>query len=269
VDLTPFAGVLSDGLPHTVAVSVFNANHNFATTATLLLYLDHESSEVTGRVTQNTLAANPTPTIVGNLSPPAVDGTITGTVTTTSSRQFAVAGEVKTSHGLVSTQVTQRIDFSNAQQFVSNPNTGSLVQDITQNTSISSLTQTSLGEEHTVSFIGQQWPLIVNINFVPNPDGSFTQATDIDQEFHRDDVVKRNGDAVFIGTISGVVKSSDTLFLSPSFAIIRNTGQSGSQEYFSKDSNGACYSRSIIAASGALTSITDGKRCGRQGEGQH
>jgi hypothetical protein len=267
--LRPSRACLATGCRTRWRSSVFNANHNFATTATLLLYLDHESSQVTGRVTLNTLAANPIPTIVENLSPPAADGTIKGTVIATASRQFAVAGEVKISHGLVRTHVTQRIDFSNGQQFVSNPNSGSLVQDITQSTSISSLTQTSSSEEHTVSLIRQQWPLVVNVNFVPNPDGSFTQATDIKQEFHRDDVVERNGDPVFFSTVSNVVKPSDTLFLSPSFAITGNTGQLSSQQYFSRDSSGACYSRSITAATGALTSITDGEGCEREGEGQH
>jgi hypothetical protein len=143
VDLTPFAGLLNDGSAHKVAVRVFNANHNFATTATLLLYLDHGSSRVTGEVTNNTLSASPAANVVDNLSAPAADGTITGTVTTTASRQFTIAGEVKTSHGRVRTKVTQRIDFSNAQQFVSNPNSGSLVQDITQNTTISWVTERS------------------------------------------------------------------------------------------------------------------------------
>ena len=44
VDLTPFAGVLSDGNAHTVAVSVYNANSYFLATANLLVY-DRSRSE--------------------------------------------------------------------------------------------------------------------------------------------------------------------------------------------------------------------------------
>jgi len=58
-----------------------------------------------------------------------------------------------------------------------------------------------------------------------------------------------------------VVKPSDTLFFSPSFAVTGNTGQVSSQRYFSKDSTGACFSRSITAANRVLTSIMDGKGC--------
>lgn len=46
VDLTPFAGVLSNGQPHQVAVSVFGANNGFSTTATLLAFQDHGSTRL-------------------------------------------------------------------------------------------------------------------------------------------------------------------------------------------------------------------------------
>ncbi len=48
VDLTPFAGVLDDGNPHTVGVSVFNANSYFLATANLLVFTDHHKQQVTG-----------------------------------------------------------------------------------------------------------------------------------------------------------------------------------------------------------------------------
>ncbi len=55
VDLTPFAGVLSNGQQHTVAVSVYNANGYFEATANLLLYLDSGSTQITGAVTTNSI----------------------------------------------------------------------------------------------------------------------------------------------------------------------------------------------------------------------
>jgi hypothetical protein len=38
-------------------------------------------------------------------------------------------------------------------------------------------------------------------------------------------------------------------------------GQAGSQRFFSSDSDGRCYSRSLTAAGGLLTSIVDGTGC--------
>jgi hypothetical protein len=51
VDLTPFAGELSNGQQHTVGVSVYNAYGYFNTDAVLLLFQDHGSKTVSGEVT--------------------------------------------------------------------------------------------------------------------------------------------------------------------------------------------------------------------------
>ena len=61
VDLTPFAGVLDDGNPHTVGVGVYNANSYFLATANLLVYTDHGKQKLTGGILTNTLSAAPTP----------------------------------------------------------------------------------------------------------------------------------------------------------------------------------------------------------------
>ena len=66
VDLTPFAGVLSNGQQHTVAVNVYNADQYFSATATLLLYQDTGSIQVTGAVTTNTIG-QPDPVITENI----------------------------------------------------------------------------------------------------------------------------------------------------------------------------------------------------------
>ena len=61
--------MLDDGNPHTIALSVFNADNYFSSTAALLLYLDHGSTTVTGGVTQNTLTP-PSPAITENVTYP-------------------------------------------------------------------------------------------------------------------------------------------------------------------------------------------------------
>src|SRR6204780_398907 len=48
VNLTPFAGLLSNGQQHTVALNVYSADDYFSATASLLLYLDHGSTQVRG-----------------------------------------------------------------------------------------------------------------------------------------------------------------------------------------------------------------------------
>src|SRR5579863_5492437 len=116
VNLTPFAGVLSNGHPHTISITMFNsndlnaANSYFATTASLLLFLDHGSARVTGGLLHDGIAASPHQTVVEN-----VNGTtaLTGTVDVTAAHNVSLDGFVNTSHGRVETQVHQQIAFAN------------------------------------------------------------------------------------------------------------------------------------------------------------
>ena len=121
IDLTPFAGVLSDGQQHTVGVTVYNAFEYFTTVATLLVYEDHGSKHVTGAVTEDTLT-DPNPSVVSNVAFDA-DFNGGGTATVTSAQKFTIAGYVNTSHGRVSTRVDGNVNFSNIQTVTSTPTT--------------------------------------------------------------------------------------------------------------------------------------------------
>lgn len=263
VDLSPFAGVLSNGQPHQISVNVFNADFGFSTTATLLLFLDHGSAQVTGEVTENTIGAGPTPNIVENLT--NNNGTVTGTVNTTSSRSFRVAGFVRTSHGVQHTEVVQDIEFSNLQSF---DITSTLdEQNITQETDISSTTTRSGGDKPGVTAQTLKWPLQLDFSLTFNPDGSGTQTTTIQQGYQDAELAPTQGGPAF-RFVSNSVSPSDTLFFNSSFQITGNQNQSSKQSYLSKDTSGDCFSRTITAANGLLTNIINGVGCGNQ-NGQH
>jgi hypothetical protein len=261
VDLTPFAGVLSDGQPHQVGVRVFNSNHYFLVAASLLLDLDPGTSRVTGAVTQNTLAAVPAVSIQENLST-AEDGAITGTVTTESRRSFTIAGYVDTSHGRVETTVRQNLSFSNDQEFV--VTNAEYVQNITQQTTITSGTKTrgDRGVVHREQHFS--WPLDLDISLLFNDDGSFSQTTSVDQSFESRRVQGAPG-SPHQSQVSNTVKTADTLLFSPAGAVVGFADRTSSQTYISRTSDGACYSRTITAADGLLTGITDGQGCGNGG----
>ena len=260
VDLTPFAGVLSNGQPHIVSVNVFNANFGFSTTATLLLFQDHGAQAVTGQVTQDTIGAAPAPNVVESLNTDA-SGNITGTVTVTSSRQFTVAGFLNTSHGTVRTNVNQSISFSNIQSF--NITNTAFAQNITQRTNISSETKTQGGGNNPRAF--QQsfdWPLDLDFSFIVNSDGSGgSQTTTIKQQYLSEESGHAGPGADSFRSISNTVTPSDTLLFDANFNITGSTGQQSAQTYFSHDSTGGCFSRTITAATGVLTSIADGTGC--------
>ena len=260
VDLTPFAGILSNGQPHTVAVNVFNANSGFSTTATLLLFQDQGSKTVTGAVTQNTIGASPTPNVVENLTTDA-SGNITGNVTVTSSRHFTVAGFVDTSHGRIRTEVEQDIRFSNSQNF--NITNTAFIQNITQRTNISSATNTQGGGEDNDRSFQQafEWPLDLGFSFVINPDGTGSQTTTIKQQFLSAETGHGEDGQNTFRTVSNTATPSDTLLFDANFNITGSTGQQSAQTFFSHDSTAGCFSRTITAAAGLLTSVSDGKGC--------
>ena len=261
VDLTPFAGVLSNGQPHQVAVSVFGANNGFSTTATLLVFQDHGSNQVTGEVTRNTIGV-PNPSVVENINT-APDGTITGSVTVNSSRIFRVEGFVRTSHGRIETDVRQNIQFSSRQDF--NITNTAFVQNIKQRTTITSETQT---DGHGGGNASQrfEWPLDLGFTFSVNPDGSGQQTTTIRQQFQSAAVQHGDDGPASFSVVSNTVTPSDTLLFDSNFNITGSTGQQSAQDFFSNDSVSGCFSRKITASAGLLTSITDGALCKKGGK---
>ncbi|MFZ0481400.1 MAG: peptide-N4-asparagine amidase [Terriglobales bacterium] len=257
VNLTPFASVLNDGNPHTIALSVFNADSYFSATAALRLYLDAKSTQVTGAVTTNTLTV-PNPTIVENLNTKP-NGSLVGTVSTKSGHNFEITGYANTSHGVVTTTVQQDIKFSNLQYFKAS-NT-QFEQNITQGTTVHSVVTSKTQTGTTVTTVNHDWPLLLDINYVVAPDGSATQTTTSNQFFEGDSAARHNGVATTFGENRNRVITTDTLNFDSSGNFTGNSNMSSSQNYFASDSTGYCYSRSITAASNVLTGITNGVGC--------
>jgi hypothetical protein len=252
VNLTPFAGVLSNGLPHTIALSVFNANNYFSATATLLLFLDHGATQVTGAVTKNTIGSGPTPSIQQNLTTDS-SGNVSGNVTTNSVRSFRVAGYVNTSHGRVGTDIRQQVSFGNLQTF--NITATTYTQDITQTTQLNSTVITSNREGPAVARESFTYPLTLNYTLTFNADGSIIQNGQVSQEFDHDFAAPW-----FAGVVRNKVKSVDTLDLDSSFHITGNSGQQISQSYSALDSQGGEYNCNLKARNNALSFASEG--CG-------
>ncbi len=257
VDLTPFASMLNDGQPHTVALSVYNANNYFSATASLLLYLDHGSTQVSGGVTQNTLTG-PSPVITENIHV-AKNGDIGGSVKTNATHNFQISGYVNTSNGPVTTTVAQNITFSNRQQFTITGST--YVQNINQSTVIDS-TYTTVNSAGTyVNKITKSWPMTMDIGLLFNPDGSGTQTTTVNQNYDKNQEATLNGKIVSFSELHDGVTPTDTLEFAAGFVITGNENQSSAQTYYDYSINGYCYSRTITAAANVLTGITTGVGC--------
>ncbi|MGA2425448.1 MAG: peptide-N4-asparagine amidase [Terriglobales bacterium] len=257
VNLTPFAALLDDGNPHTIGLSVFNADDYFSATASLRLYLDSGSTQITGAVTTNTLTV-PDPTVTENLHT-AKNGNITGTVNTKSSHNFQISGYANTSHGTVTTTVAQDINFGNLQYFKLTDL--EYEQNIKQTSNLHSVVTTKDTNGTTVYTVHHDWPLLLNITVLVAPNGSETQTTTSNQYFEEDEAAKHNGQAINFSLVQNRVTTTDTLNFNSSGGFTGNSGQASAQTYFGSNSTGYCYSRAITAAANVLTSITNGVGC--------
>jgi hypothetical protein len=257
VDLSPYAGVLSDGNTHTVAVSVFNANGYFLATANFLAFTDHGTQKVTGGLISNTLSAAPTPDITENIS---FNGTAyTGNILTTSQRSFTIRGYTNTSHGRVETTVQQSVGFSNNQQF--DVSGSEDVQNVEQLSTVNATTTTQNGPFVTTAQRNFQYPLAIDFAFVVNPDKSEYQKTTVSQGWTRDEGTSLFGFPLSRSNTTNTVNATDTLSFDSSGNFLGPSDTKTSQTYTWKDLFGGCYSRTITAESSALTSVKDGRGC--------
>jgi len=244
VNLTPFASLLSDGQPHTIALSVFNQEDHFSATASLLLYLDKKTTQITGALMRNTLTS-PSPAVTENLQ--GTD-TITGTINVTSNRNYKIAGYVNTSHGKVTTSISQQQKFSGDQTVDFDiVNFSVLDQNTSVQTSLSSTTTVSSDEGTTVTRDNFSFPITVDFVFpVSSSRFGFTVATE--QKYHTSQQVLRNGSVIHAASVTNSANASD---VSPA---------SSWQTYTSSDSDGESYDCHIATANNTLTAVSRGCR---------
>ena len=242
VNLTPFAGVLSDGQPHTVALSVFNDDFYFSTTASLLLYLDRDSSEVSGTITQNTLQ-NPSPKVTENLQGTS---TVTGNIGVSENRKFTIAGYINTSHGRVATSLTQEQNFSSSQAInFDTVNFTVLDQNTSLQNSVNSLASTFSRDGWVVTAQRFSFPIKVDVVFPVNsaPFGLTVVTT---QDYQASKLVLHNGRVEDYSFVSNSATASDV------------GSPSSSQQYNSISLGEASYSCKIASANGVLTQVSKG-----------
>jgi len=263
VDLTPFAGLLSDGTTHTVGVSVFNADSYFLATANLLVFTDHGSKKVTGGILSNTLGAAPTPEVTEKITASST-GVYTGNILVTSRRAFEISGYVNTSHGRVETTVKQRVDFSSFQTFDVDPNANAPdIQNTKQLTTVDSQTITRDGWQQRILAQHFAYPLTVDFAFTQNPDGSYAQLTTVDQKEEVKESLSGDGHefGAAVKEWSNEVHATDTLNRDSGLNFVGSTGSKTSQKYVLKGNRGECYSRTLSAADHVLVSVDDGDCC--------
>lgn len=260
VDLTPFAGILSDGKPHSVSAGVFNANSYFLFSGTLLAYTDPHSSKITGGILRNDLAASPDPKITEKLTTDS-QGNVSGTVSVASSRKYTISGYINTPHGRITTTVEQALAFKSAQQFLINETTFS--QQIAQTTTADSTSTTQEGFFSYQTEAHFSYPFALKYVYTVNADGSSAQNATSDQQLIESQAKYLNRLPLYAKSTKEDVSSQDTLNYNSSGIFTGSTGAAATAAYIGKDTVNGCYSRVITAANKVLTSVEDDHHCGK------
>jgi hypothetical protein len=266
VDLTPFAGYLSNGDPHTVSINIYGLRNSptqrtcvfgdvttrFGIPATgcgygpdgngyvltggafwyvmgnLVLYTDHGSVMTSGGVTVNTLTAEPTVTVTGS-------GQSARRVL---NHDHVISGYVNTSHGQVVTTLDQKIslDTNIDGQSTSNSRANQLTEYVAK---------TTVAEGDDVS------STTVNLQYV-NRHGSFLADGQSAMGWTYSAQTEENGEAGYWVNISDFYKTVPR----------SNAAQ---QQYVAFDSAGRCYDRTLVAdisqRKPAITGVFDGGAC--------
>jgi len=252
INLTPFAGALSDGNPHTIAIDDINtvlSGGYDALNADLMVYTDHGAATTGGSVVTNTLTANPGTSVTSNVNLDS-SGNGTAEVDESLARTFTISGYTNTSTGKVTTTVTQTVNFANSQQLTNSATQNVVTENLTSTVDSTETTATASGT--TTTTYHTENPLQAFINFVVNSDGSSNQLS----TFELKDVDNQAGPGTFTSAASEDVTSTDNLALNSSYSITGNSGQASTGTYTSTDSDGNNYASTLTAANNVLIGAT-------------
>ena len=260
VDLSPFAGQLSDGAAHRIAVRVAGANTYFSATAALLIYRDPHKKVVTGQLTRNTLADQPpTPSISDTLTTDAA-GNLGGEVATSLSRTFELAGYVDTSLGRIVNRVQQTVGFNDVQHFTINAST--YRQQTDQQTTVDSVSESRRGRFLSTQYRQHlSYPLSVDYHQTVAADGAVSAAAAVSQAYHQRGEHRLFGLRLYASSVDNTLHTADTLNFDATGALTSHTGQQSDQQFNFSDTLGGCYRRSVSTQGGAVSAVPDGEGC--------
>lgn len=262
LDLTPFAGLLSDGEPHSVSVRVLGANHYFSVGAALLIYRDARAGHTGGTVTRDSLAGlSLAPSVLGGFSvnTPGVNGD----VWTKAKQSYIIEGYVNTQSGRVRSRVEERIRFNNTQHFITGAAQGR--RHVTEQAAHVETTSSSAEGSEPEATLQRSFDYALTVDVLrrSNADGSQARAVNLDQRFEKKIERTDPGSAPYNATIQNVRTASDALTFNPAQrGRFSDTDQHSKQTFEFNDSLGDCYRATLEAQGGKVANFSQGQGCG-------
>ncbi len=272
VDLTPFAGVLDDGQPHSIGVRVLGADHFFNVAANLLVYQEPLSQDpggapLSGAVLEDTLGTTqPAGLTVRSTLHADASGRTVGTLQTHGTETYLVRGVLRTPRGSLVTTVHYEEQFLNDQTFL-RPGAKRYDQLIRQSAVTSMNVERDLNGRVVDSFVLHEWDpvsLIVHKTMVTR-----------DQDFHANVSVWQghrilvdrtaNPGGSYHAALDENLKTSDLEYgktISPPLDGSKFDHQeSGEETVQFRDSLGSCYAAQVQSQEERLTGVREGVNC--------
>jgi peptide N-acetyl-beta-D-glucosaminyl asparaginase amidase A len=245
VDLTPYVGLLDDGLPHTISLQVPHDGFYWGIGSDLLLYRDPVLAQTSGALTSQSITPTAGETYGENV------GANGGVFTTSASRHLTVSGYVDTSAGRIATTVDQTFGFGNKQEL----DLTNFLENLTHDETIDTVTTTSTPGETTVRHVSESYPIRMRSLFQVPQQGQkdfFNLPAGVEQSLIRNTTVSVDGVQTFASALDDTVNASG--LLSRTNGVTTLAGGRDSEDYAASDSTGACYHRKLVAAQGWVKS---------------
>jgi hypothetical protein len=247
IDLTPFAGVLADGAPHTVTlVPPAGITDTWLMDGSLFVDTDRGAAQTSGAVTEDTVT--PSPNVAYTVAKQA-DGS--DLITAALSRDWAVAGYVDTSHGRVWTRIVRHSDYSNSDDVASAGTVQTTVQRDSGWTETSTTDGPGLGHRQ-VRRDSWSYPIDAKSTYVPGAAAdSYSVSGQVSVARHLDTVQADHGNAFkTVSSVDDAVRAQGTL--ERDAGVVVAADGSDSERYVGVDADG-CYGHYIAADHGYVT----------------
>lgn len=246
LDLTPFAGTLTDGRPHTVSVRVGNQEGYWLTDADLLAYTDPNSTQTTGAVTSYSAPA------LSEQDSYQANGTNAGVFTTTASHTLTVSGYVKSSAGQVTSTVAEKLGDQNVQQV----NLNNFLENIQASATDDAATTTVAPDGTTsVTSLQQTFPFTGQSAYITHKSGPNSGQFNLPAHLDFSDV--DSWSTTVNGTLQSWTKLDNEVIAAAKLEEGGTAGTSAvgstSQDYDFSDSTGVCYNHYLSADQGYVT----------------
>ncbi|MFG3227956.1 peptide-N4-asparagine amidase [Kitasatospora sp. NPDC048194] len=203
LDLTPYVGLLLDGRPHTVGITVnaSEAQSNDVWTGQVNLFAetDHGAGHTSGQLTDYRVA--PEATVGTELTD---HGGGSGDWTVTAARHDLARGWVQTSHGRITTEVRDDLAFSSGQQLRDSGN------DVTlhNRTDLTRTTATWGGGPHRTTTVHEGEPLDVSYRVTHDAAGNTDQRTAMDLGYHQEATTATGGHVTERSTVDHTLRAT-------------------------------------------------------------